>query len=218
MRAELTWPRSGPDDRNREAAGVPNDLIQGAALDAAHHEEVETFRLTHREAGDDVRMIQMRDGDRFPLEALDHPLAHQQAGRHDLDGDLAIEGDVVRQKHGGHPAPSQLAADLELAARGAPEPGYDFSPGRIVFGQLAGNRVRVRPGDAWSAALGAGLVGLQKELATARAPQQLRSALGAEAVIRPERASALKTGNRRGHAAAGRHPVGEDGSILKAVR
>jgi hypothetical protein len=106
--------------------------------------------------------------------------------------------------------------NLELAERGATKPGYHFIPGRILFGEVAGNGASVGARDAWSAALGAGLVALQQELATTRAPQKLRSAPGAKAVIRPERASALKAGDRRGHAAAGRHPVGEDRSNLKA--
>ena len=92
----------GADDRHRQPAGVVNDLLQRPAADVPHDEEVKTLRLPHRKAGDDVGVIEVRDGDRFALEALDHALAHEQAGRHDLDRDLAVERDVVRQEHGGH--------------------------------------------------------------------------------------------------------------------
>jgi hypothetical protein len=70
--------------------------------------------------GDDVGVIQIRDGDGFTFESLGAAFIHEQAGRHDLDRDLSVERDLMRQKDGCHGPAAELAADLELSAGGTP--------------------------------------------------------------------------------------------------
>ena len=125
-----------PDDRQRQPARALHHVLERAPLHVPHHEEVEAFRLPHRVDRHDVRMMQLGDGDGLVLEALDHPFAQEQAGRHDLDGHLAVERDLVREEDGRHPASAELAADLELAEGGAPQPLDDVGHrrGRVIRG------------------------------------------------------------------------------------
>jgi len=125
--------------------------------------------------------MQLGDGDCFVLEPVDHPLAHHQAGRHDLDRDLAVERDLVGEEHGGHAPAPELAADVELAERGAPKATDDVTQiGRGIRGRdhrAGGHRVLGR-----YAAVGAGEVSGEEQLAALLAPEGLDPAGGTIAI------------------------------------
>src|SRR6185437_15914613 len=101
---------------------------------------------------DDVRMVELRRRARLGEEAVPHPLAIGEAREHHLDGDAAVELEVVREEHGGHAAAAELALDLVLAQRRAPELLEELHP-RIEPCALAadqrgtGDRVAARAAE-----------------------------------------------------------------------
>jgi hypothetical protein len=59
-------------------------------------------------------MVEMSDGNGFAAEPLDHAVAHEKAGRHDLDRNISMQREFVGQEDRSHPATPQLMANLEL--------------------------------------------------------------------------------------------------------
>jgi hypothetical protein len=66
-------------------------------------------------------VVELRGSARFLEEAFPHALAVDEPGEHHLDGDLAIEVQVVGEEDSGHAAASELALDVVFAECGLAE-------------------------------------------------------------------------------------------------
>src|SRR5215218_977772 len=86
---------------------------------------------------DDVRVLEVRDGDGFLTKALDHSLAEQETWCHDLDRHAAVERELASPEDGCHATASELSVELELVREGCAEPFDDWSPRRIHFVRLS---------------------------------------------------------------------------------
>ena len=146
--------------------------------------------LPHRVDRHDVRVVQVGDGDRLVPEALDHPVAQQQARRHHLDRHLSVERDLVGQEDRGHAAASQLAADLELAQRRAAEP-LDHSA--IGERRPRGGEVDQDGGFGGSAAVRAGQIAGKQRPAHGRTPATRRRTEGSSDRRSPNRRRSAHT-------------------------
>jgi hypothetical protein len=124
---------------NRELPELLDDVVERFPLHVLHDEEERRLGLLDRVDRDDVRMRELRGRAGLELEPVRHPLALEQVGRHDLDGDPAIEGDVMRQEDGCHAAAAQLAQDLVLAERRVAQD--------LAHGRLDARRGRAERGD-----------------------------------------------------------------------
>ena len=122
-----------------DARGLQHD-VERPAVHVLHHEEVEVVELPDGVDGDDVGVAQVGDGDRLLAEAVHHPLTHHHAGRHDLDRDEPVEGDLLSEIDGGHAAPAQLAHDVKLAAGGGAEVLEHLVPRRVRASARGGGR------------------------------------------------------------------------------
>ena len=78
-------PERGPDLEqpganhwNRKRADIAQHALQRSARHELHDEEVQVADLSDAIDGNDVDVLQVRDGDRFLLEALHHPGAEQE--------------------------------------------------------------------------------------------------------------------------------------------
>ena len=199
--------------KGQPARGLDH-LLQRAPGHVAHDEVVQPFRLPHRVHRHDVRMVQMGDGDRLVAEPLDHAFAQQQPGRHHLDGDLAVQGDLVRQEDRRHAAPAQLPADLELPQGGAAESLHDVGHRRGGVGGT-GEEVEQDGGFGGCPAVGTGEVGGQARPAARGARERLGAALGTVAIAGLQIAAAVRTRESRSHHSAGVEP-NFPASILQA--
>ena len=103
------------DDRDRlvnlDPAVVAQDLRAGLALDVLHHDEVPARGLVQAGVEDlhDVRVHQARGGLRLALEAGDECGVIREVLGEQLDGHLALQAQVEREVHGGHPAEAEPA-------------------------------------------------------------------------------------------------------------
>ncbi len=114
----------------RHGEGQPAQIrdhgSQRSPLHELHDEVEEVLGLPHGVDGDDVRVAQRRRGTCLALEALGHPLVvPEQSGRDDLDGDPAVQREVVCQVHDGHSAPPHLAEHLVFAQRRLAQPLHE---------------------------------------------------------------------------------------------
>ena len=92
------------DGELRAEALLPvEQLAQTLAVDELHHYGLAAVVLEHVVDGDDVRVIQPGDGDRFAPEPFgDHGIGGE-VRLQPLDGDPAVELDVGGDPHLGHP-------------------------------------------------------------------------------------------------------------------
>jgi hypothetical protein len=101
-----------------------------------HYEQVQIADRTHAMHGDDVRVLEIRDRDRFLAKAVHHPFAEEETGRHHFDRDAAIERELSRAKHRGHAAAPQLSVDVEFARERCTQSCDDWPPRRVAFARF----------------------------------------------------------------------------------
>ena len=89
--------------------------MQRAAGDVLHDEEMQIFFLSDSMHTHDVRVREVGLCHRLLVEALDHPVAHHDCRRHDLERNLAIERILVREVNGGHTTATQFHEDFVLS-------------------------------------------------------------------------------------------------------
>jgi hypothetical protein len=90
-------------------------VIKRETVDQLHRVEVGAVLLAGGVDGDDVGVVQPGRRFRFAAEALNGFFGQPQAGAEDLEGDLAVEGDLPRFVDHAHAAAADLAHDLEIA-------------------------------------------------------------------------------------------------------
>jgi len=120
------------DHRDRELPELPHDRVERSSFDELDDAEQQAIDLVDGVDGDDVRMTQPSGGAGLALEPLDHPGAMEHRRRHDLDGDLAIEADLVREVHGGHAAASEFAVDVVRPERSLPKALEELLGGALL--------------------------------------------------------------------------------------
>ena len=81
-----------------EREALPHRLPQAAALHELHRDEAPAFELAGLVDGDDVGMVEGRDGERFPDETIDRVGFRREPARDQLDRDVApqplVEGPI----------------------------------------------------------------------------------------------------------------------------
>ncbi len=85
-----------------------DERVEGLPLDQLHGQERDAVRLLDRMDGDDVGMIDRRDGARLALESLQAIGVPGQGRRQRLEGDGPPERRVDRLEHDSHPPLSDL--------------------------------------------------------------------------------------------------------------
>ena len=124
-----------------ELALAREQVADALAFHVGHHVEDLAVRLPRVEEGQDVRMLQVGRGLDFGQEALraDHG---GELGPQDLDGDLTVVAEVVRQVHRGHPARAQFAFDGVAVGQGFGEPAHGFAPFRLSSVNQLSTKIR----------------------------------------------------------------------------
>jgi hypothetical protein len=111
---------SQPQHLGERKRSPPQAGGQRLALQVLHDVVEQAVPLVHPVDGNDVGMAEAGEGPRFPEEPLD-PIGRGDVGTEDLDGDGAIELDVVAQEDGSHPAARKRALDREVRCHGFAE-------------------------------------------------------------------------------------------------
>ena len=115
LRDRLEDPDHAPELRARIGA-LRQRVGERAALDELHGEErsrvVPLAQLVHR---DDAGVLELAADLRLLDEALHHELVRAELLAQHLDRDVATHVDVVAAEHDAHPAPGDLALDLEVS-------------------------------------------------------------------------------------------------------
>ena len=96
-------------------AALRHDLVQRPSLDELHGEEVGAVVLLDGIDGDDVGMVERRDGLGLALESLPALEVVRELGAQNLEGYLSAEPRVVRRVHLAHRAGAQSSDDLVTA-------------------------------------------------------------------------------------------------------
>ena len=118
-------------------------VLQRCAGDVLHHEVVEAALALDPVDRDDVGVVELGRGLRFLLESLDYLRVLRNVGWQDLDGDLAVERQVVRKEDRPHPALPHHPLDLVLALHDALQPGLQaLELGAGARGRAAAGLVR----------------------------------------------------------------------------
>jgi hypothetical protein len=91
--------------------------IQSTPVNVFHHEKRQILNLPDGVHWNNVRVTQTGRDFRFTAEPLDHTLLEHEAWRHDLDGDVAVQGDIISQVDPCHASAAEFVVDLELAYR-----------------------------------------------------------------------------------------------------
>ena len=105
-------------------------VIDGAALDVLHHEEVEAVGLADVDGLHDVIVVEARRGPPFAVEALDELRVLAEAAREDFDCHNTVEADLPGAVDDGHRARPALVEQLvagNLLGR---------APARVLAGPL----------------------------------------------------------------------------------
>ncbi len=97
---------------NRQLPAFLDDGVQTPPSDELHDEIEQRLVFLDGVDRDDIGMGERRRRAGLPLESLGGPLARKQGGKHDLDGHLAIQGEVVRQVDHRHATATQLREDF----------------------------------------------------------------------------------------------------------
>ena len=98
------FPQDALDLGHRQRPLLVEQVFERRAGDVLHYEVVEPALTLHAIDRDDVRMVQLGGGLRFLLEPSHDLVVLRDVGRQHLDRDVALEGEVVSQEHGAHPA------------------------------------------------------------------------------------------------------------------
>ena len=98
-----------------EPAAALDVLEQVDPLDKFHRQVISAGGLAGVVDGDDVLVAELLGGAGLAAEALAHARVGGQVGRHDLEGDLAVELHVARLVDRGHAAAGDVAEDLVAA-------------------------------------------------------------------------------------------------------
>jgi hypothetical protein len=140
--------------RDRQRADLAKDGVERPSLHVLHDEVQDAVAFLDRVDGNDVRMTQRGRRPRLAFEPLHHAFSHEEQGRRQhLDRHFAIEREVVRQIHRGHPAAPQLAADLVFAQCGPAQRIKQSIPRRLGRSDgHGGHGVARRDRDARAAA------------------------------------------------------------------
>jgi hypothetical protein len=91
----------GPRNGDGKCPDIAQHALQRAAGHELHHEEMQVANLAHAVDGNDVRVLQVRDGDCFLLEPLHRSLTEQKAGSHDLDRYAAVNATIQQTRAAG---------------------------------------------------------------------------------------------------------------------
>ena len=86
------------------------------ARHVSHHEIDETRHFAKRVERDDVRMPQARSCPGLASEAFAQHRSSCLIRRQDLDGDIAIERELMRKVHGAHPAATKEMRIVKASA------------------------------------------------------------------------------------------------------
>ena len=96
-------------------------LPQRLALEQLEYDEGRAVLRAHVVQGEDVGVVEGRDGSGLVLEAAEAVRVRGAVGGYDLDGDIAAETGVARAVHLAHPSGTQEGEKLvraETTARG----------------------------------------------------------------------------------------------------
>jgi len=91
---------------------LAEDLRQRAALDELHGQVVVVAALTHVQGADQVGMVELAGQPGLAHEALHEVAVLGEVPAQDLEGHLAVHGDLAGQVHRAHPALAELAEQL----------------------------------------------------------------------------------------------------------
>ncbi len=116
------FPEHALDVVDRQLLLLIDHVLERRARDVLHHEVVEAAFALDAVDRDDVRVVELRRRLRFLLEALDDVLVHRDVGREHLDGDFALERQVMREEHRPHAAFSHHPVDAVLPLDEALQP------------------------------------------------------------------------------------------------
>ena len=122
--AERAGDLDGVGDRlgHRQAAEAADAVLQRLALDVLEDDVRRVVVLAGVDDGDDVRVVELRDGPRLAPEALELVGVRRDLAVHQLDRDLALEHGVEGAIDRRHPA----RADLGVEPVAAVEQGADL--------------------------------------------------------------------------------------------
>ena len=131
---------------DRQWPVLPDHGLERRAGHILHHKVLELVGFFDGVDRDDVRMIEGSHRDRFAMEALDHARGEHEAWRHDLDRDTPVELDLAREKHSGHAAEAEGAADFVLVAGDTAKVLEDAVPRRTgrLFHERRAERLLLR--------------------------------------------------------------------------
>ena len=115
---DLQRQAQGFGQRQRPAAQA---LAQGDPLDQLADQQLAALHLRDLMDGEDVRMVERRDGERLAAETADALGIVRQVRRQELDGDPSLEVRIDRQVHRSHAARADLLQQLEAAQPPAAE-------------------------------------------------------------------------------------------------
>src|SRR6185295_18061438 len=110
--------------------GLEEPAPEGLTLKELGDEERATAFRADVEDGDDVGMVEGRDGPRLQLEAPQAVWIGREAGRKHLDRDVASQARVPRPVHLAHRSGAERGQDLIRAetSAGGKQHGRDYSP------------------------------------------------------------------------------------------
>ena len=83
------------------------------AVDVAHGDVEHSVGVAGLVDGNDVRVLELRGTAPLLLESLPEALVGRELGSEDLEGDLPVVPDLVREVDDAHPAPAELPLDAE---------------------------------------------------------------------------------------------------------
>ena len=118
---DLDGELQGPS--HRQGPRAPDQLLQVLALDVLEDDVLHPVRLAPVDDGDDVRVVEPRDGERLAPEALDVLGVVGVALVQDLHGDASAELVVACPVDARHPAGARQLLDLV--------PSRDHLPGHV---------------------------------------------------------------------------------------
>src|SRR4029079_11353927 len=95
------------------------------------HEKANVIRMPQLVDGGDVRMIERREHDRFPLESREAIRRARELRRQNLECDLALELGIARAPDLPHPARAQWSEKLVVRQQHSRSKTHPRPPARI---------------------------------------------------------------------------------------